>query len=415
MSWAAWAVETKTGRIGPQIPLLAGSTVTVELNKAGTWTVVTDGGWLDTVPLRWWYPWASSVLICHRAPHDTGWQPWMLGPATEMPAAGMTGRDGETGQPVTLTGKGMRAMLARRIITGPADWRPPDPTWDLQHTSIRYTGMSLGTIADRIIDLAVKRVAGDLPIRYRADLQQTGIGSDDGHARQYDACNLGNNGVDKRLSELSDVIAGPDIMLRPGADWGDDKQPAYAWVTVVHGIESQPQIPQVRFPVWDATRPAGPVLSAEVTVDSSQMWTRRWATGDGQDADILMDVRQADRMLQDGMPLMEDVHSFSSVTAHPTLLQHVDALVAAGQAPTVQWTVHVDCQRPDTAPGMWQVGDRVRAIMPPVRAYARYDEASRQAPYPPAPVDTTMTTIAAKCSLDSETMTVDMQEDASNV
>lgn len=414
MSWAAWLCDTKTGRIGPQIPVLAGSSVEVELNGTGTWTIACDGGWLDTVPLRYWYPWASSVLICHRAPHDTGWQPWMLGPATEMPAASLGGPQGETGQPVTLTGSGIRAMLARRIITGPQDWDAPNSTWAMQHTSVRYEGLSLGTIAERIIRLGTSKAAGDLPIRYRPDLAQTGFGAA-GHTRQYDAYNLGNNSVDKRLGELSDVIAGPDIMLRPGVDWGGSDQPAYAYATVMHGTEGQPQIPQPRSLVWDATRPAGPVLTAEVTTDSSQMYTRRWATGDGQDADILMDVRQADRMLQDGMPLMEDVTSYSSVTTHATLLQHVDALVAAGQAPTVQWTCTIDCLSPETSPGMWQVGDRVRAVMPPTRAYAHYDWASRQGPYPPQPVDALMTTITAKCSLDSETMTVDLQEDASDV
>ena len=274
--------------------------------------------------------------------------------------------------------------------------------------------MSLGTIADRIIDLATARQAGSLPIRHRQDLAQTDLSAAVGHARQYDACNLANNGVDKRLSELSDVIGGPDIMLRPGIDWGDTMTPPAAYATVIHGVEGQPQIPQRRTTVWDATRPAGPVTSISATVDASQMWTRRWATGAGQDADILMDVRQAEQMLQAGMPLMEDVTAYSSVTTHATLLAHVDALVAAGQRQTVQWTATVDLTHPDASPGVWHVGDRVRVITPPTRAYAALTEASAQAPWPPRREDRTMTVVKATFDLCAETATVDLQEDAAD-
>lgn len=415
MSWAAWLATTKTGRLGPRLPLLDGSKATVELNTGGSSSIVTEGDWLDTIPMRWWYPWASSIVVAHRTDGlDVDWQPILLGPIMDFPACSMTAAAGESGQPVTLTGGDLRDMLARRIITGTADWDGASGTWALQHTSVRYERMSLGTIADRIIDLATARQAGSLPIRHRQDLAQADLSAAVGHARQYDACNLANNGVDKRLSELSDVIGGPDIMLRPGIDWGDTMTPPAAYATVIHGVEGQPQIPQRRTTVWDATRPAGPVTSISATVDASQMWTRRWATGAGQDADILMDVRQAEQMLQAGMPLMEDVTTYSSVTTHATLLAHVDALVAAGQRQTVQWTATVDLTHPDASPGVWHVGDRVRVITPPTRAYAALTEASAQAPWPPRREDRTMTAIKATFDLCAETATVDLQEDAAD-
>lgn len=415
MSWAAWLAVTKTGRLGPRLPLLGGSKATVELNTGGSSSIVTEGDWIDTIPLRWWYPWAASIIVAHRTDGlDADWRPVLLGPITDFPACSMTAAAGESGQPVTLTGGDLRDMLARRIITGPADWDGTSGTWALQHTAVRYERMSLGTIADRIIDLATARRAGSLPIRHRQDLSQTGLAADDGHARQYNAHNLGNNDVDKRLSELSDVIGGPDIMLRPGIDWGDSMTPPAAYATVVHGVEGQPQMPQRRALVWDATRPAGPVMSIAAAVDASQMWTRRWATGDGQDADILMDVRQNEQALQAGMPLMEDVTVYQSVTTHATLLAHVDALIAAGQHQTVQWTATVDLTHPDASPGVWHVGDRVRVITPPTRAYAALTEKSAQAPWPPRREDRDMTIIKAAFSLSSETATVDLQEDADN-
>ena len=142
------------------------------------------------------------------------------------------------------------------------------------------------------------------------------------------------------------------------------------------------------------------------------MFTRRWATGDGQDADVLMDVRQADDLLGAGVPLMEDVTSFSSTVTHDNLLSHVDALVAAGRAPTVQWTVTVDVSAPGCRLGVdWWPGDRVRLLLPPSRAGAVWSEQARWRPWPAAGRELLVTVMSADCDLGSELVKVKMQED----
>lgn len=409
--WAAWLADTKTGRIGPRIPALDGSKAEWELNGTGTWTIVADGDWLDTVPAGWWYPWASSVLICHDAHDGAGWQPVMLGPATEMPSAKM-GTAGEKGMPATLTDKDIRAILARRIITGHRDWQAPEGTWQLQHEQVTFSGMSLGTIAERLITKACERYAGQLPIRPRAGHAQTGLAADDGHTRTYHAYNLSNNGADKRLSELSEVIGGPDLAMRPVLEGDDPDHPDTVTVEVWHGLEGQPQIPQTGRRIWDATAPRGGVTGLEVATDSSGIYTRSWATGAGEDADILMDVRQNEHLMQAGMPLMEQVQAYQSISNHGPLLAHVDADLAAASRPVVQWTVQVDASQPGCRPVTdWQVGDRVRLITPPTRATVRLTLDTAGLPQPPAAQDLTVTTIAASADLGEDVVKVKMQED----
>lgn len=411
MTWGVWLIETTTGRVGPRVPLLAGSKAGWCINGAGSWTVVTDGAWLDTVPRRWWYPWASGVLVCHDAGDGSGWRPVQAGPAAAMPSAPV-GPNGEAGQPVTLSGGDYRAILAERIITGWRDWDGSSGTWDLQHEQLTLSGMSLGTIAARLVQKAMERYAGTLPIVLPAELEQTGLPDDDGHRRTYQAHNLSNSSAAKLLDDLSNVIGGPDMALRPVLDLGDGMQPDRVAVEFRHGVEGQPQIPQAGMRVWDATRPRGNVTGLKVTCDASGMCTRAWATGAGQDADILMDVRQNEALMHAGAPLLERTRAYQSVTQHGTLLAHVDADLAAGAAPTVQWQVEVDASAPGTRPALdWHVGDRVRLLTPPTRARTRLEDGP-DTPAPPRPLDLTVTALSAEADLTRDVVAVKTQEDS---
>lgn len=411
MSWAAWLVETASGAVGPRCRLLSGGKTTVAVSAAGSWELTVDGGWLDTVPMRWWYPWASGVLICRRDGDGGAWRPVMLGPATAMPVAS-AGPRGMSGEPVTLKGGCMREMLDRRIITGPRDWDGQEGTWDLQHQTVRFEGVALGTMMEKLIELAMARRGGRLPVVFDPALRQEGLPRDDSHTWTYYAYNLSNDGCGKLIDDLCGRINGPDWAFRPRLAGVLDGEPDRAEALFVHGVEGQPQIPQGRTVVWDATRPRGPVTGLDVAQDASKMYTRRWATGDGQDADVLMDVRQADDLLGAGMPLMEDVSSFSSSTTHGNLLSHVDALVAAGRAPTVQWTVTVDVSAPGCRLGVdWWPGDRVRLLLPASRAGAAWSEAARWRPYPAVGRELLVTVMSADCDLGSDAVKVKMQED----
>lgn len=411
MSWAAWLCRTMTGDVIRPLDLSGGS-VQHTLNGIGDWSITCAAEEVLARPVRDWYPWVTSVLICHKAGDNDMWQPVIFGPVTAMPvitrAAG-----GQAADTMTLSGHDIRAILQRRLQTGYRDWPVPDSTWKLQHEQIMMRGMSLGTIAEKLVAISTeRREGGALPIRYRPDLWQSNLPRDDSHTRRYYAWNLHNNSIDKLLTDLTECEGGPDIVFRPGIKTDGAGNITGAYATMLHGKENQPQVPMSHPAVlWDLTAPEGPVSGVTTTFDASALWTRRWATGDGIDADVLMDVRQSRDMHSAGMPLMEDVTGYSSIITHGALLRHVDELVAAGRRPGCQWTVTA---QQDIWPGKvgfdWFLGERVRLRIP---WELPRDDFVCVAGHPIKQEDTEIlaTVMAMNLDLTSELATIDLQED----
>lgn len=407
--WGAWLCETKTGTVGPALDL-AGGRVSHTLNGVGDWSLTCDGAQFDGLARRWWYPWAASVLIAYRRSSADPWQPVILGPVTGLPTAS-AGLHGETGMPVTLTGQDMRAMLARRIITGWRDWPAPDSTWEIQHEALSLAKMSLGTIGEKLVAIGTsRRFGGGLPIRYDPALWQASLPDDEGHQRRYEAYNLANNGVSKLLDDLSNCEGGPDFVFQPQCNQQDGRV-TRAWVLMRHGVEGQPQIPQRNVQVWDSRLPGSAVSGLSVTATAADMYNRHWATGDGQDADVLMDVRQNDAQLSAGMPLMETVASYSSIVRHSSLLSHIDASLIATAAPTLQWSATIDMPADGMCPGAdWFLGERVVFLAPPTRATALFTGEQDRA-YPPMEVDVLATITGMQFDLSNQCAIIDLQED----
>lgn len=409
--WSAWLCNTKSGRVHARLDLVSGS-VEHELNGIGQWTVKFDGDILDSLPRGAWLPWMSSVLVCHRAAAGDPWAPVIFGPIMSMPQATI-GLEGEKGQTVTLSGKDLRQILVHRFITGWQDWDGHSGTWDLQHTAMRVERASLGTIGEKLVAMVTqRRLAGELPIRYDPRLWQMGgnIPADDSHVRQYDAYNLSNNNVDKLLTDLSNCQGGPDFVFQPLCEQTEGRV-TRVWVLMRHGLEGQPQVPQDDTPVWDCRTPGGPVRGLEITTDASSLRTRCWATGDGMNADMTMDVRQNMPLLSSGMPLLESVAAYSSVSNHAPLLAHVDADLARAAQPQVQWKASVDGREPGCRPGVdWFLGERVRFLAPATRATAAIAGRTNE-PYAPGVVDVLGTVISMRCDVSSEFVAADIQED----
>ncbi|GAA2178568.1 hypothetical protein GCM10009785_01660 [Brooklawnia cerclae] len=397
MTWSAWLVETTTGAVGPQVPLAAGGSWEITLNGIESWTLSLPDRWLDTVPRRWWNKWQASALICHSCPLWPEDHPWVLGPVTSVPKAStVTSADKQKTVIDTLSGTGLREILRWRKITGVVDWTSNDALDALKNSVATFTGMSLGTIQEEIVRLAIARKAGRLPIRFDERWRQTGLAQDDGHTRNYEGWNVANNDADKLITELSEVIGGPDFMLRPGLDTrADDVWRAYA--TCLHGLEGQPWLPQERQIVWDATAPNGPVYGLDPAADAGGIRTRRWATGAGEGAGIAMQVSEDDGALADGMPLLEQSAAYQSVTNLPPLLDHAQADLAASSKPTVQLDLKVRGDHPQAVVGSWHVGDRVQVITPRLRDLDAGEHL--------------MTIISARGGLDSEEIAVQLQED----
>ena len=396
--WAAWAVDTMWGTVGPRIPLVSGSS-TVTLNGIDDWTLNVDRSWLDRVQDKWFTPYMSSVLIAHSCKLLPGWSPVCFGPLTAPPTTpDHAVRGTEVAAPqATLTGKGMRQMLTKRVMTGGIDYNGGNID-SISGAVKRFDGYSLGTIQEELVRYATSRAAGTLPIRYDASLRENNLPDDDDHSREYDGYNISNCIIDSLISGISATENGPDFMLRPGMDTDGDSWRAY--VTALHGTSQQPQIPQKKMPAWDATAARGIFAGYTPTVDATNLTNRAWSVGSGEGAGTLLGVRQNDAQLQEGMPLLESVASYSSVVVRATLESHAGSRLDRGAASTVQADVSIRCDDGQGVVGTWWVGDRVMLTVPD----------SVELPGG----ERVMTIISAKYDVTKEIATVSLQEDHVN-
>ncbi|MED6116905.1 hypothetical protein PIB30_104675, partial [Stylosanthes scabra] len=206
---------------------------------------------------EWWAPWSGGVLLVHHGPDGVD-RPIAAGP--------ITGWSAETAEDLTLDWKGIREILAHRVIA----------------QDLKFSGVSLGTIAWRVVhDMSEIKPGGGLPIVHGSP-EET-VTDDADHQRTYESWNLANNGIDKRLTEISEVIGGPDIMFRP--QWANDEHTGVVWA-MVHGTEGRPRIAQTWTADMDTTAPRAGLSDLSVKSEASHIVTRVWATGSGEGAGV---------------------------------------------------------------------------------------------------------------------------------
>lgn len=360
--FVGYLCETMTGTVGPRVDLLGGSSERV-LSGIGTWQATVPGSVAMNVPAKWIYPWISSLLVCHVGDHGQE-VPWSFGPITSLPNVTQQGPDGDNDMNVQLSGHDFRALLSRRFLAGPFDpsrypKRDKDGKYDFQRCAIKWTGCSLGTIARYIVQRCCDKPNGKLPISYGRHTLQTNLPRDDGHTRTYEGWNLANNGADKLLDELSGCINGPHIDFRPYYLTNGDSYVDTAGVYMVTGVENDPHIPQTRDYTWDLTRPVSPATVASWDTSAEALYTRSWASGEGAEAEIKLGYWDNKTMADRGFPLLEQINSYHTVSSWYTLESHARADGAATMWPTVQATLNLDPYHADTAPGSWDLGDRV--------------------------------------------------------
>lgn len=371
--FVGYLCDTMTGTVGPRVELLSGSSERV-LCGIGTWDATIPGSVAMSVAAKWLYPWRASLLIMHVSANGTE-VPWGFGPITSLPQAEQQGPNGDQDMDVTISGHDFRALLARRYLTGPSDvgvsanGRDSLGRLPCQRQSIRWSGCSLGTIARLIVSKSMDRVNGALPIDFSQQKYQSGLPYDDGHTRDYSGWNISNNGVDKLLDELSNCIGGPHIDFRPfykenGAMYMDT-----AGVYMVTGTETDNHIPQAKDYTWDLTRPNSPAMVQSWDTSAEEIFTRSFATGEGSEADQKIDFWTNTTMHNRGFPLLEQVNAYSSVKNISTLQSHAQADGQVGMWPTVQVTMDLDPYHADTAPGAWQLGDRVNLRYAPTFSF----------------------------------------------
>ena len=241
-----------------------------------------------------------------------------------------------------LSALGLRGYFARRKLMPPLGVldEPADQV-------MTWSGLSLGTIAKRIVALSMSHVGGGLPIDLPADEAGTAT-------RTYYGFELAR--ISERLKQIEDVENGPDLMFAPYVV-GNLDQVRWRMLT---GTTADPLLHQAGPDhVWDRTTPKTPIVSLDVDVDSAQMGDRAWVTGQGSDTELLMSMYQDQSLRVLGYPLLEVDETRSSVSDYTTLGAHTRALLRSSARPYQTWTMVV---RANVTPllGTYRVGDWAR-------------------------------------------------------
>jgi hypothetical protein len=331
--WTAYLMQTASGQIGPQISFddLSWS---IELNGTDSIQISLRKSELPNVDRSLWLaPWWGGVVIC--------WNevPIAAGPIIARPT--------ESAENVKISCGGIRSVLAQRVVIGEYyNWT------GLAKTNVSYSGLSLGTIAKRVVALVQEKPAGKLPISYAVP-DETALNDAD-HQRNYRGFNVSNLKCDDVLTKLSNTISGPDIMFRPKRV-GDSQLTFEMW----NGTEKQPRISQTQYPVWDTTVEGDVVDMSTITTGSYQT-SRVFATGAGQDEALIMEVATNTTLLQKGFPLLESVitsDSEKSTTvqgyAQSELAENVNPLLE------IQMTIRADAAIPL---GEFWPGDLIQVV-----------------------------------------------------
>jgi hypothetical protein len=331
--WTAHLFQTTTGRIGPRLNFET-MDWSMELNGTESINMRLRKSDLPKVDLKYWLsPWWAGVVVL--------WdnQPMVGGPLIVRPS--------ESFDFVTLGCGGIRSVLAKRVVVSEqTGW------WEGLAASdpASWSGLSLGTIAKRIVQKAQEKPGGVLPITYAVPDE---LG---GHERNYQPFNVSNVFADDLLTNLSNVIDGPDIMFKPRL-LREDTLTFDMWT----GTNTQPRIYQKYSPVWDTTPTKGMVSDMNVIVTGTYSTSRVYSIGPGTDQGTLIRVATDQARIQQQYPMLETSISGTSSENPDVVLDHGLGNLAANNGPLleVQMTVRGDGDVPF---GTFWPGDLVEVV-----------------------------------------------------
>lgn len=258
----------------------------------------------------------------------------------------------ETGK-LKLSASGLRGIYARRFLM-PVLASGANPA----KAVMTWSNLSLGTIAKRMVQLAMSHDGGALPIDLPPD--ETGI-----NTRTYYGYELGR--ISDRLQQIEDVEGGPDIAFEPYLPT-DGRLDALRWRMRV-GTTAEPELTQDGPDhTWDRRASRTPIVSIDDSVDVDEMGDRAWVTGQGSETQLLMSMYQDRSLRSQGYPLLEVDEARPSVSRTTTLNAHTRALLRRAGRPWTLWRMVV---RTDSGPkvGSYRVGDWVRVYVGPNHPY----------------------------------------------
>jgi hypothetical protein len=174
----------------------------------------------------------------------------------------------------------------------------------------------------RDVALAGSKAGASLPIVFPA----SEVDTDATHVRTYNGYALSN--IDQLLTDLTNVINGPDIDFTPS--WsGPSRQ--FLQYTMRVGTDEQPKLMQAAPISFDASQPKSAVKLLTTLDDASAMSTTAWALGSGDGTSVLMSKADNAATIAAGYPLLEQETDYLTVGDQPTL----DAHTAGDLTPTL--------------------------------------------------------------------------------
>lgn len=328
--WTAHLFKVTTGAIGPRLNFETAKWST-SLNDIESFGFQIRKSDLPKVDLDFWLaPWWAGVVYMWNG------TPIVAGPIISRPY--------ESYDRIDLDCVGIRSILTRRYVTAElANWS------QLAASSITYKGLSLGTIAQRVVKQAQAKSGGALPISYPIPEQTAANDAD--HTRTYRGFNIQNISADDILTKLSDVIDGPDIMFRPRL-----VDPSELTFDMLHGTEDRPRIAQTHTPTWDITPEFGSVSHVQVVSTGTYQTNRVFGLGAGQDTKRLIRVATHRGPITQGFPLLETEHNAGNSENATVVQNHANSSLLANlnMLQEIQFTVRADGSTPVTQfyPGM---------------------------------------------------------------
>ena len=334
------------GARGARLDLAAEGSWEIPLNGIESFSVTVGKDQVRRLDPLWWSPYRTCVAVSWQR-EDGSLDAWIAGPIIGPPT--------ETRATATFECRGIGAILERRVLTAqePISLSTAAQV-EMMTKRLRYAGMSLGTIGQEVVKRGMAKVGGTLPITFGSPREQGSTLNE----RTYEGHNLANNGVWKRLTELSGVRNGPDIAFRPR--WN-----AEGWLewVMVHGTRAQPQIAQDWAMDLDTTSSRSPVASVDVTTDASRLTSRVYWTGAGEGSTTLVRVAEDRSLLHDQMPILEAVGSTSDSANGDLIREHAIAALAASRDVVTQISMRVDGSDQRCEIGRWHVGDAARVTL----------------------------------------------------
>lgn len=331
--WRAYLIETMTGLRGAEVEMSTNGRFDIILNQAGAATVTVQKSSLGGITSRWLRPWAQGFLLTLES-EALGEVPIFAGPITAPPT--------EYVDSLSFSVAGIRAIFEHRFVT---DKDYGTDVAAMKKSKLTYTDKAMAFVAQDIVRRSLLKRGGYLPIRFAT---LAGPGTLDITYNGYD---LANGTVDKRLTELTDRIGGPDILFTP--EWADSAKQYIRWAMYT-GTDAYPPIPQDWTMVLDAGAPEPHISELSMNVDGSHYSTRHYVTGTGEGAGIAMVADDSAALLQDGHPLLEGSTSYPTVTKASTLLPYARA--ATDIRPFVELHATVDITDERSPLGRWMVG-----------------------------------------------------------